>query len=157
MSGMNIHKIIRSNINVIHPDEEIWYFFNTGVSNVYGEAVNTYSEPLKLEAFFKLQTKALERQSEYETSGQRGHVYMVTDNANPAPSATDRFRQRTGDMIYRPSEGSWWYVSEVVHDDPHGGDSWVALTITRQVAPPEGVSVNEQVPIAQESRTQRIY
>ena len=136
---INIHNLIRTNINTVHPDEMIRYYYNLGQVNVRGIMQNSYAEPEEKSVFFMVQSRNLERRDMYTTSGETAMVYLNAVAEPNRPMTVSRFHGRTGDFIQRISDGSWWLVTQLTHDAIHGDDGWCSLSVTRQTVPPEGV------------------
>lgn len=135
----NLHDIVRNAIVTNHPDESVWRYRSLGQKNVAGKYVPEYGDPEQLDA--QIQSESDESLYHADRAGENDITknFYVYSPFNPGERVSGIFRPlaRSGDMIYRNSENTWWLVTALVEDFSDVG--WCKVRCTMQVNAPEGV------------------
>lgn len=135
---LNLHGIVRGVIPSIHPDEAVTLYHSLGQTNVKGNTVKQYSEPMAVMA----QIQSLSDDGLYH-SGATGkndiirNCYLFSDLTSATkPSSIQRPLGRSGDIIQR-KDSTWWLVVALKEDFSAAG--WVNVSIQLQVNEPKEI------------------
>ena len=137
MAGINLHYIVRSSITNVHPDESIVLFHSTGQSNTDGIITPTYSDGLVFSAQVQPNSQSLQHSDNVNITPITRRIYLFAPE-DSVPSGIIRPDGRTGDMIFRPRDSTWWLITAV--NEEYSSVGWELVTATQQEAPPHGIS-----------------
>lgn len=130
--GINLHRIANTIIRDVHPNEQISLYQSKGQKNEKGKITPVYSAPVEMAAQVQTESdESLRHINNVNESDIIRRFYMSTESLDRRPSGLIRTFARTGDLIYRHGEASWWLVTAIVDDFSSVG--WVCVRATQQI------------------------
>ena len=142
MRVMNLHRLVRPAVTMLHPDEMVRLYQSAGSRNVRGVLVPVYLAPVSLMA--QVQGESDDQLFHANHAGQNSiirRVYLLTNEIKA--SGMLRTKAKGGDMIFRESDHSWWKVVAVINDfnEAAHADGWLALKVSLQIEPPKEIDL----------------
>lgn len=135
MTGVNLHAIVRGAINAINPDEDVTLYRASGQKNVAGKVTATYLPPVTVKA--QIQSENDEALYHSNNAGQNDitkRFYLYADSVAGRPAGIIRPQARSGDIIQRVLDGTWWKVIAVIDDFSAVG--WTSVRAALQTVAP---------------------
>lgn len=133
---INLHALVRSPINMLHPDETVTLYRSVDIVNQLGVIKTVYDEGesviAQIQSLSNDDLYANHREGENDIS-RNCYLFSSVSTADK-PASIIRPLSRTGDMLQR-SDGTWWLVTALKEDFSLAG--WVNVSITLQVNPPD--------------------
>lgn len=127
---MNLHNIVRGLITTVHPDEEAAIYRCSGVTNIEGDIMPSYSEPESIMAQFQSDPNALSHSDGVDYSENTTSVYLYATEETPVTQTQRIPLASVGDYIKR-SNGTEWKVTGIQED--WSADGWMKVTATLSV------------------------
>ena len=133
--GLNLRNITRGALKALQPDEEVLWYQSTGSINNKGRPRPQYAAPQAVMA--RIQSEGAETLEHWDGATETVVLrrFYLPAGQNACPAGLVRPLSRGGDMIYRPSENTWWLVAGIIDDFAASG--WVAVRAMLQTLPPE--------------------
>lgn len=134
MTGLNLHRIVRSAITSVKPDELVLLYRSVGQINVDGMLNATYEPGIAIYAQFQPNEASRLLQAEQVSSTTITEQVFLYSDTTRAVASLDRLPlARTGDIIDR--NGQWWLVTAIMEDFSTVG--WANVEVTKQVTAPD--------------------
>ncbi len=132
---INLHALVRSAINTLHPDEVVTLRQSVGQTNARGRITPVYGPAQTVSAQIQSlgQNDLAQAEQTSNTRVDRKAYLHAPDPALP-PQGIVRPLARNGDMLQR-ADGTWWLVTAMIEDFTASG--WVCVGITQQVGGPD--------------------
>ena len=141
---VNVHSLARAAVSALHPEEDILLYQSIGSLNNKGRPKPVYAPPVPLRA--QIQSDGGEDISAQDMTPvspltRRFYLNLVPDAPDSArgeacaPAGLIRPLSRSGDLIFRPGQNTWWLVTGLAEDFSASG--WVAVRAVMQTNPPE--------------------
>ena len=137
MNSLNLHGIVRSAINAVHPSIPATLYQSTGqINDASGMVRPTYAPG---------ETVSIQVQSEgpsvlehtdrvgMEEVSRKFYLFSAPD-MDKRVAGIVRELSRNGDMIHM-EDGTWWLITAIVEDFTRSG--WASVRGTLQVSPPD--------------------
>lgn len=132
---MNLHNIVSPALNAVQQTETVFVFKCLGVTNNYGDIVPDYSEPVKTQARWQIDSdEALEHGDNVNQNMILRKVYIDT-SADSRLSGINRIDAKAADYIYRECDNTWWMVNATY--DEFAAQGWVCVRAVLQLTKPE--------------------
>jgi hypothetical protein len=135
MNGINLHSVVRAAITQIHPDEAVIIYRSSGQDNESGSVTPRYLPGYAARA--QIQSENDEALYQSDMAGQNDitkRFYLYAESSASRPAGVVRPASRSGDLIKRASDNTWWLVVGVIDD--FSGVGWTSARCTLQIEPP---------------------
>lgn len=128
---LNLHAIVSPVLNAVQQTETVFVFKCLGVTNHYGDIVPDYSEPVKTQARWQIDSdEALEHTDAVNQNMILRKVYIDT-TMDARISELNRVVGKGADYIYRQSDNTWWMVNATY--DEFAAQGWVCVRVVLQL------------------------
>ena len=135
MAGLNLHRIVRSVITAVHPDEDCTLYQSAGQKNVLGVVTTVYNPPQAIKANWQpLDSQTLQHLERIGDTKASEQVFLYSNTDMPVSGVQRVPVTRTGDIIKR-WDRTYWLVTSVIEDWSARG--WANVGVTEQVTPPD--------------------
>lgn len=141
---MNLHNIVRSTINAVNADENVYLIQALGQENVKGRLIPKYAAAEAVKA--QIQTLSPDELQALNDTLRTAHLrnfYLYSDTyAGHKPQGQMRITGKPEDFIFRVSDGTFWKIYTVSEDFAPAG--WVCVGAALQQQVPD--EVRQQIP-----------
>lgn len=130
--SLNLHAIVRNAITAVNADEDCYLIQSNGQKNVKGVLTSDYSvEPItaQIQSLNGDELKIIDPIFATDIS-RKFYLYSKTQSGN-YPAGQVRPLGRSGDLIYRISEKTYWKIFTVSEDFSQAG--WVLVFASMQI------------------------
>ncbi len=136
---MNLHNIVSPVLNAVQQTETVFVFKCLGITNHYGDIVPDYSEPVKTQARWQIDSdEALEHADAVNQNMILRKVYIDT-TVDARISELNRVVGKGADYIFRERDKTWWMVNATY--DEFSAQGWVCVRVVLQLKKPEFIEV----------------
>ena len=130
--SLNLHAIVRNAITTVNADEDCYLIQSNGQKNVKGVLTSDYTvEPItaQIQSLNGDELKIIDPVFATDIS-RKFYLYSKTQSGN-YPAGQVRPLGRSGDLIYRISEKTYWKIFTVSEDFSQAG--WVLVFASMQI------------------------
>ena len=130
--SLNLHAIVRNAITAVNADEDCYLIQSNGQKNVKGVLTSDYSVESVTAQIQSLNGDELKIIDPIFTTdiSRKFYLYSKTQSGN-YPAGQVRPLGRSGDLIYRISEKTYWKIFTVSEDFSQAG--WVLVFASMQI------------------------